>query len=140
MKLSREVTIALELADTTVPYARSRQGEAERWLRILRRMERTGEALGALGVPDGPLESPAEARMAFEQEPAVSVQEVAERAEMYARARGGRVVGTIDLLFGVLGTYGKDFSKALYRCGVARELLLEHLTMQVEEHPTAYLR
>jgi hypothetical protein len=49
-------------------------------------------------------------------------------------------VGTIDLLFGVLGTYGKDFSKALYRSGVARELLLDHLTMQVEEHPSGYLR
>jgi len=140
MKHSREVTIALELADTTVPFARSRQGEAERWLRILRRLERTGDALAALGVPDGPLESAAEARMAFEHDPVVSVQEVAERAEMYARARGGRVVGTIDLLFGVLGTYGKDFSKALYRCGVVRELLLDHLTMQVEEHPTGYVQ
>ena len=139
MNLSREVTIALELADTTVPFARSRQGEAERWLRILRRLERTGDALAALGVSDGPLESPAEARMAFEHDPVVSVEEVAERAEMYARARGGRVVGTIDLLFGVLGTYGKDFNKALYRCGVARELLLEHLTMQIEAHPSGYL-
>lgn len=140
MNFSREVTIALELAETTVPYARSRQGEAERWLRVLRRLERTGEALAALGVPDGPLESPAEARMSYESDQAVPVQDVAERAEMYARARGGRVVGTVDLLFGVLGTYGKDFSKALYRCGVARELLLDHLTMQVEEHPTGYLR
>jgi hypothetical protein len=140
MNLSREVVIALELAETTVPYARSKQGEAERWLRIMRRLERTGDALGALGVADGPLESPAEARMAYERDPSVSVQEVAESAEMYARGRGGKVVGTIDLLFAVLATYGKDFSKALYRAGVARELLLEHLTMQVEEHPTGYLR
>ena len=140
MNLSREVVIALELAETTVPYARSRQGEAERWLRILRRLERTGDALAALGVPDGPLESPAEARMAYENEPTVSVEEVAERAQMYTRARGGKVVGTIDLLFAVLGTYGKDFSKALYRSGVARELLLDHLTMQVEGHPSGYLR
>jgi hypothetical protein len=140
MKLSREVAIALELAETTVPYARSRQGEAERWLRVLRRLERTGEALAALGVPDGPLESPAEARMAYEGDSDGSVQEVADRAATYARARGGRVVGTIDLLFGVLGVYGRDFSKALYRSGVARELLLDHLTMQVEEHPSGYLR
>jgi hypothetical protein len=139
MKLSREVIIALELAETTVPYARSQQGEAERWLRILRRLERTGDALGALGVADGPLESPAEARMSYEGEPSVSVEEVAERAEMYAHARGGEVIGTIDLLFAVLGTYGRDFSKALYRSGVARELLLDHLTMQVEEHPSGYL-
>ena len=140
MKLSGEVAIALELAETTVPFARSRQGEAERWLRVLRRLERTGEALGALGVPDGPLESPAEARIAFEAQPEVSIQEVAARAERYARARGGDVIGTIDLLFGVLGTYGADFSKALYRCGAPRELLLDRLTMQVEEHPTGYLR
>jgi hypothetical protein len=140
MNFSREVTIALELAETTVPFARSREGEAERWLRVLRRLERTGEALASLGVPDGPLESPAEARLSPEDTDNVgSVQEVADRATMYARARGGEVVGTIDLLFGVLGTYGRDFSKALYRSGVARELLLDHLTMQVEEHPTGYL-
>jgi hypothetical protein len=139
MNLSREVIIALELAETTIPYARSRQGEAERWLRILRRLERTGDALAALGVPDGPLESPAEARISYEAEPSVSVEEVAERAEMYAHARGGKVIGTIDLLFAVLGTYGKDFSKALYRAGVPRELLLDHLTMQVEGQPSGYL-
>lgn len=138
MTFSREVTIALELAETTVPFARSREGEAERWLRVLRRLERTGEALAALGVKDGPLESPAEARVQAERENG-SVWEVAERSAMYARARGGDVVGTIDLLFGVLGVYGKDFTKALYRAGVARELLLDHLTMQVDEHPTGYL-
>jgi hypothetical protein len=140
MNLSREVVIALELAETTVPYARSRQGEAERWLRILRRLERTGDALGELGVSDGPLESPAEARMAFERDPSVSIEDVAERAEMYTRARGGKVIGTIDLLFAVLGTYGMDFSRALYRAGVPRELLLDHLTMQVEEHPSGYVQ
>ena len=140
MKRSREVAIALELAGTTVPFARSREGEAERWLRVLRRLERTGEALAAIGMADGPLESPAEARMGFEREPEVAIQDVASRAEMYTRARGGDVVGTIDLLFGVLGTYGRDFSKALYRLGAPRELLLDHLTMQVEEHPTGYLR
>ena len=121
MKHSREVVIALELAETTVPFARSRQGEAERWLRVLRRLERTGEALAALGVPDGPLESPAEARMAFESDPEVSIHDVASRAEMYARARGGDVVGTIDLLFGVLGTYGTGLLQgALQVRGAAR--------------------
>ena len=140
MRYSREVAVALELAETTVPFARSRDGEAERWLRVLRRLERTGEALSALGVDDGPLESPAEARVAPpEEDMAGAVEEVAERAKMYTRARGGGVVGTIDLLFGVMGVYGKDFSKALYRAGVARELLLDHLTMQVEQHPTGYL-
>ena len=140
MNHSREVAIALELAETTVPFARSRDGEAERWLRVLRRLERTGEALAALGVADGPLESAAEARVAADDaNDSGSVQDVAERAEMYARARGGEMVGTIDLLFGVLGVYGRDFSKALYRAGVARELLLDHLTMQVEERPSGYL-
>jgi hypothetical protein len=140
MNLSREVAIALELAETTVPFARSREGEAERWLRVLRRLGRTGEALAELGVEDGPLESPAEARIAFEEsDSGSSVQDVADRAAMYARARGGRVVGTIDLLFGVLGVYGRDFSRALYRRGVPRELLLEQLTMQVEEHASGYL-
>lgn len=140
MRYSRDVAIGLELAETTVPFARSREGEAERWLRVLRRLERTGDALASLGVSDGPLESPAEARLEHEGDAGIAVHEVAARAAMYARGRGGGVVGTIDLLFGVLSVYGKDFSKALYRAGVPRELLLDHLTMQVEEHPTGYLR
>jgi len=140
MRLSRDVAIAVELAETTVPFARSREGEAERWLRVLRRLERTGDALAALGVANGPLESPAEARVEWDGGSDTTVQEVLDRATMYARGRGGQVVGTIDLLFGVLGLYGKDFSKALYRAGVARELLLDHLAMQVEEHPSGYLR
>ena len=140
MRTSRDVAIALELAKTTVPFARSREGEAERWLRILRRLERTGDALASLGVRDGPLESAAEARMPVERDNAIPVEEVADRAAMFARGRGGRVVGAIDLLFGVLAVYGRDFSKALFRNGVPRELLLEHLTMQVEEHPSGFIR
>lgn len=141
MTFSREVTIAIELADTTVPFARSPEGAAERWLRVLRRLGRTGEAMAELGIPDGPLESPAEARIGLAAaEDSPTVQDVAERAVVYARGRGGRVVGTIDLLFGVLSVYGKDVSKALYRRGATREELLDRLTMQVEEHPSSYLR
>jgi hypothetical protein len=58
--------------------------------------------------------------------------QVTERSKTYARARGGHVVGSIDLLFGLLAFYGKDFSKALYRRGVTREELLQHLATQVE--------
>ena len=60
---------------------------------------------------------------------------------MYARARGGAgwsARSTCSSASSAL--YGKDFSKALYRCGVARELLLDHLTMQVEAHPSGYVR
>lgn len=133
MNVSGEVGVALELAETTVPSARSPEGEAERWLRVLRKMQGTGDALAELGIPDGPLESPAEARLAYTpQSDAIAV--VADRAAMYARARGGQVIGTIDLLFGVLGVYGKDFSRAIYRHGVTREQLLRHLAMQRETH------
>ena len=139
MNNSREVIIALELAETTVPFARSREGEAERWLRVLRRVDRVGEALAALGYPDGPLESAAEARIPGPVPDEVgAIEDVAERAAMYARGRGGRVVGAIDLLFAVVGIYGRDFSKALYRAGITREMLLDRLTMQVEEHPSNY--
>lgn len=139
MNNSREVIIALELAETTVPYARSREGEAERWLRVLRRVDRVGPALAELGYPDAPLESAAEARLPDGVPDEVgAIEDVAERAAMYARVRGGRVVGTIDLLFAVLGIYGKDLSKALYRAGITREMLLDQLTMQVEEHPSNY--
>ena len=139
MNNSREVIIALELAETTVPYARSREGEAERWLRVLRRVDRVGDALAELGYPDAPPESAAEARLpAGVPDEVGAIEDVAERAAMYARARGGRVVGTIDLLFAVLGVYRKDFSRALYRAGITREMLLDHLTMQVEEHPSNY--
>ena len=138
MKLSGEVAIALELAETSVAFARSDEGQAERWLRVLRRTEVTGDALGELGVPDGPLESAAEARLDYLND-GNSIGAVAERAEMYAQARGGEVVGAIDLLFGVLAVHGSDFSRALYRHGVTRERLLDQLSMRVEAHPSGYL-
>jgi hypothetical protein len=133
MKISGEVAIALELAETTVRYARSREGEADRWLRVLRRMDRPGDALSELGVEDGPLESAAEALLAYDGGDD-AIPEVAARAEQYARARGGHVVGSIDLLFGVLAVYGSDFSKALYRRGVTREELLEQIARQVPQY------
>lgn len=141
MKLSSEVAIGVQLAETTVPFARSQAGKAERWLRVLRRLEHTGQALSALGVADGPLESRAEARVALDPDgDGYSVQEVEERAATYARARGGDVIGSIDLLFGVIGVYGDDFSRALYRHGVTRSELFDYLAMQVEEKASPLIR
>ena len=140
-RLSGEVATALELAKTCVPFARSAEGEADRWLRVLRRLERTGDALQELGVADCPLESPAEALGGYDaHRGGSSVSAVAQRAVTYTQARGGRVVGTIDLLFAVLAVYGKDFSKALYRRGVTREQLLDHLAMQAAERRTEHAR
>lgn len=47
--------MALGLASTALPFARTREAEVERWLRVLRLHGQVGIALQALGVSEGPL-------------------------------------------------------------------------------------
>ena len=77
--LAPDAAMALGIAATAMPFARTPEGEAERWLRVLRLHGESGIALQALGVSEGPFETEDGER--HEREPAAptSAAGVAER-------------------------------------------------------------
>jgi hypothetical protein len=130
IKLSQDAAIVLSLASTALPFAHSREDEAERWLRVLRLHGRVGEVLQALGVPEAPLMTHARPGQA----PAVAtprdgdpVNAICRRAVRLADVRSADRVATLDILFAVLATYGPAFDRALYVRGTSRDELLERL-------------
>jgi len=130
MKLSQDAAIVLGLAATAMPFAHSREDEAERWLRVLRMHGRVGEALQGLGVSEAPLMTyarPAPSPAAVPPAGGDPVDVIFERSGRMATLRGADRVGTIDVLFAVLETYGGAFDRALYIRGTSREELLERL-------------
>ena len=128
LELSQDAAVVLALARTAVPFAGSTEQEAERWLRVLRMHGQVGCALQALGVGEAPLETAAEPAAAGRRRAFTDVvEEVTSRAYAFARRRGARAVGTVDVLFGVLYLYGQTFDRELYRRGTTREELLDRL-------------
>jgi hypothetical protein len=120
-----------------MPFARTPQAEAERWLRILRRHGEAGAALQALGVSDGPLREPsaesadhegtAPTRHADDRD---AVALVAEHAARTASRRGAAGVATIDVLMAVMQVYGEDFDRLLRAHGTDRDTVLVLLGAQ----------
>jgi hypothetical protein len=130
IKLSQDAAIVLSLAGTAMPFAHSREDEAERWLRVLRMHGRVGEALQALGVPEAPLMTPARpapSPTAARRTGGDPVDAICRRAVRLADARSADRVATLDILFAVLATYGQAFDRALYVRGTSREELVERL-------------
>jgi hypothetical protein len=134
LPVSQDAAIVLALAETAIPFASTREDEAERWVRVLRLHGQVGGALQGLGVGEAPLETVA-------QEPASRtprkpgqnvVREVANAAARYATGRGAKLVGTLDVLFAVFEIYGKSFDRALYVRGASREELIERLAVAAE--------
>jgi hypothetical protein len=139
-RLTQDAAIVLGLAGTAMSFAQSREDEAERWLRALRMHGRVGEALQGLGVPEAPLMTDARPRPA--PSPTVAppagdpVDAICRRAVRMANARAADRVGTLDVLFAVLATYGHAFDRALYVRGTSREELLERLVSAPERAAT----
>ena len=129
VKFSQDAGIVFGLAGTAMSFAYSREAEAERWLRVLRMHGRVGEALQALGVPEGPLMTdarPAPPSDAGAQAGA-SVDAICRVAVRMANARAADRVATVDILFAVLATYEGAFDRALSIRGTSREELLGRL-------------
>lgn len=128
--LSQDAALVVALAGTAMPFARSAEDEAERWLRALRLHGEVGAALQALGVGEAPLTPGSEAEEGGPGTPPLGAEvldDVTRLAGEYAVARQAETVGTPDLLFGVFDVYGQLFERMLYRRGTSREELTERL-------------
>jgi hypothetical protein len=129
--LSQDAAIVLALAETAIPFAISPEDEAERWVRLLRLHGQVGGALQALGVGEAPLSTMAvpQAVRVLRSRPlgADPVADVTQAARRLASRRGARAAATVDVLFAVIGVYGRTFDRALYIRGTSVEELLGRL-------------
>jgi hypothetical protein len=131
-ELSADAAVVLALAATALPFAEGVAAEAERWLRILRLHGEVGRALSSLGVREAPLTAledahashPSELAGRAEDDPVASVMRQAARV---ARERAAEVIGTVDVLIGVMTVYGPEFERVLRAYGSQPEALIERL-------------
>lgn len=133
LSLAPDAAMVLGIASTALPFARTPEDEAERWLRVLRLHGQAGQALQALGVGEQRLTEPGEGADAGASRPAAErdpVAEVTERAVRIAGARGAECVQTTDVLMGAMDVYGPEFNRALEAHGTDRAELTQRLSDQ----------
>ncbi|HEV7846005.1 MAG TPA: hypothetical protein VGO83_07120 [Thermoleophilaceae bacterium] len=135
--LTQDAAIVLALAETAIPFAISPEDEAERWVRLLRLHGQVGGALQALGVGEAPLSTIAQphAVRVLRSRPLGEdpVTEVTQAARRLAGKRGACSAATVDVLFAVIGVYGKTFDRALYIRGTSVEELIGRLAAERTE-------
>ncbi|HEY7961954.1 MAG TPA: hypothetical protein VID29_08540 [Solirubrobacteraceae bacterium] len=130
--LAPDTAMVLGIASTAMPFARTREAAAERWLRILRGNGEVGEALRALGVSEGRL-ADAGGSVDLDQaggadgEDRDAVARVTAHAVRLARERDGVGVTTVDVLIAVMRVYGSDFDRVLRAHGTSRDAVIECL-------------
>lgn len=136
--LAPDAAIVLGIAATAIPFARTPQAQAERWLRVLRQHGEVGAALQALGVsevslpsaPAGVEPGPPGARRVAQGD---VVADVTEHAVRIAGARDAVGVSTTDLLVAVMQVYEADFEHVLRAHGADPDELLELLGVRIPE-------
>jgi hypothetical protein len=125
--------MVLGIASTAMPFARTREDEAERWLRLLRLHGEVGIALQSLGVSEMALP---QTEGASEDSPAAdpaetagpdAVRAVTEQTVRIAGERGANGVGTTDVLMAVMHVYGEDFDRVLLAHGTDRDEVLDRI-------------
>jgi anti-sigma B factor antagonist len=136
--LTRDAALALGVAATAVPFARSRQAQAERWLRVLRRCGGAGIALSSLGLTDTPLAEFPECATVdrCDSQGGTDRDEVAtvtRHAGRLARHRGGSSIHTTDLLGAVIEVYGSDIDHLLLMHGTSRSDLIKALCLEAPD-------
>jgi hypothetical protein len=130
--LAPDAAIALGIASTAMPFARTPDDEVERWLRVLRLHGQVGIALQAIGVSEVPLAGADEgsehgAQSATGTDHGDAVARVTEHAVRIAEERGRRALTTTDILLAVMHVYGEDFDRVLEEHGTDRKEVLERL-------------
>jgi hypothetical protein len=146
--LSSEAAMVLGLAGTAMPFARSREEQAERWLRVLRLHGDVSAPLQAVGIGELPImeaEPPAaepqpaagddgrtdapDAKGAHARVGAASegetVRTITDLATRSAERRGAATVATVDVLVGAMDFYGESFDRILRAYGTDRDEVLE---------------
>jgi hypothetical protein len=130
--LAPDAAMVLGIASTAMPFARTPEAEAERWLRILRLHGEVGIALQALGVSEGSLQAQGEGTDRARTVP-VGVEDrdvvaqVTEEALHTASRRGANAVATTDVLMAVMHVYGADFDRVLRAHGADHDEVIERL-------------
>jgi hypothetical protein len=133
--LAPDAAMALGIASTAMPFARTPEAQAGRWLRILRLHGQAGAALQSLGVGERRLDAAEErgeapralADGAEETDGGDPVERVSDQAAHIARRRGTACVATTDLLLAVMDVYGRHFDRVLEAHGTDRQELIDRL-------------
>jgi hypothetical protein len=151
--LAPDAAMVLGIAATAIPFARTPEDEAERWLRVLRLHGEVGNVLQSIGVSEDVISlapenghgdpaasgapgaaadagagttGPADPQAAAGERRDV-IELVGQYAERIAAARGSAGVATTDVLVAVLQVYGPVFEQALRAHGTDADEVLERL-------------
>jgi hypothetical protein len=129
--LSRDAAMVLGLVGTAMPFARTPEDEAERWLRILRLHGDVAGALQSVGIGESPIQRPHKPvnspGIAREPRDTDAVEKVTGQAARIADERGTATVGTVDVLRAVMQVYGESFDRVLRSYGTDRDEILERI-------------
>jgi len=133
--LAPDAAIALGIASTAMPFARTPDDQVERWLRVLRLHGQVGIALQAIGVSEVPLSGADDAPnrtgngagSAGSAADSDAVARVTEHAVRIADERHQHALTTTDILLAVMHVYGEDFDRVLQVHGTDRAEVLERL-------------
>jgi hypothetical protein len=130
--LAPDAAIALGIASTAMPFARTPDDEVERWLRVLRLHGQVGIALQAIGVSEVPLAGAEEgsehaAPSGSGADHGDAVARVTEAAVRIAEERDKHALTTTHILLAVMYVYGEDFDRVLQEHGTDRTEVLERL-------------
>jgi len=145
--LAPDAAMVLGIAATAIPFARTPEDEAERWLRVLRLHGEVGNVLQSIGVSEdvisvipetghadptasgapgaGTAGTPGTDPAGGERRDVIAL--VGQYAERIAAARGSAGVATTDVLVAVLQVYGPVFEQALRAHGTDADEVLERL-------------
>lgn len=138
LTVAPDAALALGIASTAMPFARTPEDQAERWLRVLRLHGRAGVLLHALGLREARVADPGDSSRSAtdpfsgdsaDAEPATAdpVELVSDRAAAIAQEHGAASVTTLHLLRAAMDVYDADFDRVLRAHGTARADLDERL-------------